>query len=59
MFKYDVVCPICGRKNHDLDLDETKGWMECKYCLSITKAEKQKTETGSAAFPFAVPAFRP
>ena len=29
---YDVACPVCGRVNHRLYLEETEGWMECEYC---------------------------
>ena len=29
---YDVVCPVCGRINRSLYLEETEGWMECEYC---------------------------
>ena len=29
---YDVACPVCGRVNRSLYLEETEGWMECEYC---------------------------
>ena len=29
---YDVACPVCGRINCSLYLEETEGWMECEYC---------------------------
>ena len=29
---YDVACPICGRINRSLYLEETEGWMECECC---------------------------
>jgi ribosomal protein L37AE/L43A len=29
---YDVVCPICGTLNKNLNLEETDGWMECEKC---------------------------
>lgn len=32
MKQYDVKCPICGKINHGLFLEETKGWMECEDC---------------------------
>ena len=38
---YDVACPICGRVNRRLYLEETEGWMECEYC-----------GTSSQHFPF-------
>ena len=34
---YDVECPVCGRENRQLYLEETDGWMECEYCGSITR----------------------
>ena len=39
---YDVACPVCGRVNCSLYLEETEGWMECEYC-----------GTSSQHFPFA------
>ena len=39
---YDVACPICGRVNRRLYLEETEGWMECESC-----------RTSSQHFPFA------
>lgn len=39
---YDVACPVCGRVNHRLYLEETEGWMECESC-----------GTSSQHFPFA------
>lgn len=32
MKQYDVKCPVCGKINHGLFLEETKGWMECEDC---------------------------
>ena len=32
MKKTDVTCPICGKMNRDLYLEETDGWMECECC---------------------------
>lgn len=29
---YDAECPVCGRINRGLYLEETKGWMECEAC---------------------------
>ena len=41
---YDVVCPICGRINRSLYLEETDRWMECEYCGNSTQDMKfQKT----------------
>lgn len=39
---YDVACPVCGRVNRRLYLEETEGWMECESC-----------GTSSQHFPFA------
>ena len=46
MMTYDVACPICGRINRSLYLEETAGWMECECCgnfsegLSVRKRGK-------------------
>lgn len=29
---FDGNCPYCGRRNKDLLLEETDGWMECERC---------------------------
>lgn len=45
MKTYDVRCPICGALNNHLYLEETDGWMECKYCrqtVQILISEYQK-----------------
>ena len=34
---YDVKCPVCGRVNRSLYLEETEGWMECEYCGNSTQ----------------------
>ena len=34
---YDVACPVCGRINCNLYLEETEGWMECEYCGNSTQ----------------------
>ena len=34
---YDVTCPVCGRINRSLYLEETEGWMECEYCGNSTQ----------------------
>ena len=34
---YDVICPVCGRINRSLYLEETEGWMECEYCGNSTQ----------------------
>ena len=37
MNQYDMKCPICGRVNHQLLLEETDGWMEYEYCGETTQ----------------------
>jgi len=37
MNTYDVKCPICGKINHSLYLEETDGWMECECCGHTTQ----------------------
>ena len=32
MNTYNVKCPFCGTMNHNLNLEETNGWMECEHC---------------------------
>ena len=34
---YDVACPVCGRVNRRLYLEETEGWMECEHCGNSTQ----------------------
>ena len=34
---YDLACPVCGRINRSLYLEETEGWMECEYCGNSTQ----------------------
>ena len=29
MSKINVICPVCGCVNKNVDLDETEGWAEC------------------------------
>ena len=38
MKQYDVKCPVCGKTNHGLFLQETGGWMECEYCGNDVEA---------------------
>ena len=37
MSGFDFNCPICGKRNRNLDLDETNGWMECERCGKAMK----------------------
>ena len=32
MKSYGSFCPICGKRNEGLMLEETDGWMECIHC---------------------------
>ena len=41
MKQYDVKCPVCGKINHGLFLEETKGWMECELCGTDVEATIQ------------------
>ncbi len=36
MKQYDVECPLCGRMNRGLFLEETNGEMECEACGNVT-----------------------
>jgi len=42
MKQYDAECPVCGRINRGLYLEETKGWMECEACGNEVKVRKVK-----------------
>ena len=33
----NVICPVCGKVNYNLYLEETGGYMECDRCGSILK----------------------
>lgn len=37
MERYDVKCPICETLNRNLDLEDSKGWMECEKCKTAIK----------------------
>ena len=39
MRTYDVKCPICGKVNRGLYLEEAEGWMECDQCRNATKVQ--------------------
>ena len=34
----DVKCPACGTVNHNVNLEETGGWMECITCGLTVKS---------------------
>lgn len=41
---YDVKCPICGRINRSLYLEETEGWMECDKCGSDIRVQNSNDQ---------------
>lgn len=54
---YDAECPVCGRLNRRLYLEETEGWMECEHCGTLIrcidypdKLYKCDFKTGDKAF---------
>lgn len=38
MKQYDVKCPVCGKINTGLYLEESSGWMECQCCGADVEA---------------------
>ena len=32
---YNAVCPVCGKLNRNLFLEETVGTMECDFCGNL------------------------
>ncbi len=44
MQTFDVACPICGKVNRGLYLEETDGWMECESCFEVTRIHKTDSE---------------
>lgn len=38
--RYDVICPLCGKENRNLYLEETEGWMECERCANAVQMLK-------------------
>ena len=57
MKTYDIRCPICGRMNRDLLLDDSNGWMECEECGGLTLVSRRDRERGCVSFP-TLPAVR-
>ena len=33
----NVYCPICGKLNEGVNLEETDGWVECVHCKTDFK----------------------
>jgi len=50
MNQYDMRCPVCGKVNHQLLLEETDGWMECEYCGGNDAAAPKNVEDTEAFF---------
>lgn len=44
MQTYDVRCPICGRLNRGLYLEETEGRMECDRCRMVSEVHPVKAD---------------
>jgi hypothetical protein len=42
MKSYGSFCPICGKRNEGLMLEETDGWMECIYLLFAGEGQAGK-----------------
>ena len=40
MKQYNEKCPICGKENKGLFLEETNGWLECAHCGNVVKLMK-------------------
>ena len=49
MKTYDRICPVCGRLNRKLYLEETEGFMECERCGIISKGCVDRTDMVTAA----------
>lgn len=45
MKTYDVKCPVCGRINYRLYLEETDGWMECERCGSDIRVQNSNYQS--------------
>ena len=43
---YDVVCPVCGKKNEKLLLEETNGSVECIRCKTVFTTSATKDGRG-------------
>ena len=37
-----IKCPRCGHMNRNLDLEDSKGWMECERCGTIAIIPHQR-----------------
>lgn len=43
MKRYNATCPICGKINKNVYLDETDGWMECEGCYTKVRTRGSST----------------
>ena len=59
MRKFNAICPVCGRMNRQLFLEETYGSFECEDCGTVSvrpayslvgEPEKQPDRTNVIAF---------
>lgn len=41
----DVKCPICGKVNKNLYLEDTDGWMECENCHNVVQVSPRLEES--------------
>lgn len=51
MKRYNIECPVCGKLNRQLFLEETDGWMECEYCGEMTQHLREMRKTPIALYP--------
>ena len=51
MKQYDAECPVCGRINRGLYLEETGGWMECEACGNEVKVRRIRISQPGAEKP--------
>ena len=50
MMTYDVACPVCGRINRSLYLEETESWMECECCGNSSQDLRFRKKTKIPVF---------
>lgn len=53
MERSNVRCPVCGRLNEGVDLEETDGWVECCACKTdfIPSEYVQKMMSNMVSIP--------
>ncbi len=51
MERYNVKCPICETLNRNLDLEDSKGWMECERCKTVSKVFGVRPQDKVVKFP--------